>query len=197
MKFEYAEGATPLSPEDLAGLIPTHITTQEQLNEWEHANIVQAEKWAYGRKHRELLSIHFLCFLHKKMFDQSWTWAGKFRTSQTNIGIHWPLITEGLKVLCDDFIYHVANKTFSPDELALRFHHRLVWIHPFPNGNGRHARLMANLLVIHLGQKPFSWGITSRALSLSTAGTLRSKYLSALRKADHGDISPLISFSRS
>lgn len=197
MKFEYAEGATPLSLDDLAGLIPKHVTTQDQLNEWEHANIVQAEKWAYGRKHRELLSIHFLCLLHKKMFDQSWTWAGKFRISQTNIGIFWPQISEHLKILCDDFIFHVANKTFSPDELAIRFHHRLVWIHPFPNGNGRHARLMANLLAIYLGQKPFSWGLSSRALSLSTAGTLRSEYLSALRQSDQGNIAPLIKFSRS
>ncbi len=197
MKFEYADGATPLSLEDIAGLIPKHITTQEQLNEWEYANILRAEKWAYGRKHRDLLSISFLCLLHKKMFDQSWTWAGKFRTSQTNIGISWHNIPEHLKLLCDDFGYHMTHHTFPADELAVRFHHRLVWIHLFPNGNGRHARLMANLLAIHLGQKPLSWGLSSKSSSLIAAGTLRSDYLSALRKADQGDVAPLIKFARS
>ena len=196
MNFEYADGATPLCTEDIAGLLPRHIATQSQLNEWEHANILLAEKWAYARKHRDLLSIPFLCLLHKKMFDQTWSWAGKFRTSQTNIGVEWHQISTTLKLLCDDINYHCINKSYPPDELAVRFHHRLVSIHPFSNGNGRHARIMANLLAIYLGERQFSWGLSSKIASLSTTGILRKQYLEALRKADNGDIAPLLLFAR-
>ena len=162
MKFAYAPGATPLDPEDLKGLIPQHVTTQGQLNEWEATNILAAENWAYARKHRDLVSVSFARLLHKKMFDKTWTWAGTFRTRQTNIGVEWHQISTQLKILCDDFEYHVANHTYPVDEIAVRFHHRLVFINPFPNGNGRHARLMANLIAISLGQKRFTWGLSSR-----------------------------------
>lgn len=197
MKFEYAEGATPLDPEDMKGLIPRHLTTQGQLNEWEQANILIAEKWAYGRKHRDLLTVSFLKSLHKKMFDKSWTWAGEFRTRQTNIGVAWHQIPAQLKLLMDDTIYFCVNRAYSQDEIAVRFHHRLVLIHPFPNGNGRHARLIANLLALQLGEKPFSWGLTSKLATLTTSGNLRTQYLKALRQADQGEISKLLVFARS
>jgi Fic-DOC domain mobile mystery protein B len=197
MNFFYAEGATPLESDDLQGLIPHHITTQEQLNEWEHANIVIAEKWAYARRHRDLLSVSFLRLLHKKMFDKTWNWAGKFRTKQTNIGVTWHHIQAQLKLLCDDFDYYRSINLYTPDELGVRFHHRLVLIHAFPNGNGRHSRLMANLLALNLGQKRFTWGLSNKLATLTTAGELRSSYLTALRKADQGEFASLIAFSRS
>lgn len=197
MSFYDAEGATPLEQDEINGLIPSHITTQEQLNEWEHANILKAEKWAYAHKHRDLLSISFICLLHRKMFDKTWTWAGQFRTRQTNIGVTYHQIPLQLKVLCDDVKYHCLNKTYPDDEIAVRFHHRLVLIHAFPNGNGRHSRLMANLLALQLGQKRFTWGLSSKLASLTTTGTLRSNYLSSLRQADQGNIIPLMDFSRS
>lgn len=197
MSFYDAEGATPLEQDELNGLIPSHITTQENLNEWEHANILTAEKWAYARKHGDLLSISFIRLLHRKMFDQTWEWAGQFRTRQTNIGIVYHQIPSQLQLLCDDVKYHCLSGTYSADEIAVRFHHRLVLIHAFPNGNGRHSRLMANLLALQLGKKRFTWGLSSKLASLTTTGTLRSNYLSALRQADQGNIIPLMDFSRS
>lgn len=196
MEIIYPEGATPLDPNALRGLIPGHITNQGQLDEWEYANILQAEKWAYGRRHRDILTLSFLLLLHKKMFNKTWQWAGELRKSQTNIGVEWHHIPTQIQLLCDDFRYHLANNTYFADELAIRFHHRLVLIHPFTNGNGRHARIMANLLIRSLGKANFSWGLKAKVNALSTSGALRSEYLAALRKADHGDFSSLIRFSR-
>src|SRR5580704_8677314 len=118
MNIIYPEGATPLDKDGINNLIPTHMTNQSQLDEWEHANILEAEKWAYGRKHKEVISPSFLIFLHRKMFCDTWSWAGEFRKSQTNIGVTWHQIQTQLKLLCDDFRYHRDNQTFSSDEFA-------------------------------------------------------------------------------
>lgn len=192
MKIVPPEGATPLEPEELAELIPAHITTQEQLNAWEQANIVSAEQWA--EKKKTIISIDFIKKLHKHMFDQTWRWAGTFRHSGKNIGIDWYLIPEELKKLCSDVQYQIKHKSFSPDEIAVRMHHRLVAIHPFPNGNGRHARLMADLVVMRFGLPRFSWGAHQ---DLSNSSPIRKKYIEALRHADKGDYSDLIVFARS
>lgn len=194
MKFEYPEGATPLDAESQHALIPS-LTTQAELNEFEQVNIGNAVTWAAKNKRLKstLLTIEGLKFLHKKMFDRTWKWAGKFRTSDTNIGTTWSDIPAELKTLCDDTRYWVENGTYPWDELAARFHHRLVAIHPFPNGNGRHARLAANLLLNHNGKKQFSWGVKS----ITAEGEVRTGYLKALREADLGNIKPLIEFARS
>lgn len=192
MKFDYPEGATPLEPEEIADLIPTHITTHEQLNAWEQKNIISAEKWA--RKKKDIISVHFIQQLHKQMFNETWKWAGTFRHSGKNIGVDWYTIPVELKKLCDDVKYQWENKSFSDDEIAVRMHHRLVWIHAFPNGNGRHARLMADLLIMQLGHTRFSWGINQ---DLYKATPIRKQYIDALRLADQGDYSKLINFARS
>ena len=197
MEIIYPDGATPLDPEGIKGLIPTHIINQAQLDEWEYVNILKAEKWAYEKKHKDIFTVSFLMSLHKKMFNDTWSWAGKFRKHQTNIGVEWHQIIIQTKLLCDDFKYHLVNNHFLADELALRFNHRLVLIHPFTNGNGRHARIMANLLAKLQGRPNFSFGLNSKLNSLTTTGKLRTTYLSALRMADQGNFSNLISFSRS
>lgn len=189
--FNYPDGATPLEPEELHDLIPEYINTQSQLNEWEQANIIIAEKWAFKKK--DILSVDFIQKLHKKMFDKTWKWAGQFRRSGKNIGVEWFLISSELKNLCDDVKYQLENKTFNFEEIAIRMHHRLVWIHPFPNGNGRHARLMADLLVVQKGLPRFSWGANE---SLYKSSPVRDKYIEALRLADLGDYSKLLEFSR-
>lgn len=192
MKFDYPEGATPLEAEELLDIIPTHITTQEQLNAWEQKNIVSAEEWARSKKN--IVSVVFIQQLHKHMFDETWKWAGKFRHSEKNIGIAWYMIPVELKKLCDDVTYQFEHQSFSDDEIAIRFHHRLVWIHPFPNGNGRHARLMADLLIMQHRGKRFSWGMNQ---DLSKATPIRKQYIQALRLADHGDYTMLTTFARS
>jgi Fic-DOC domain mobile mystery protein B len=192
MKLDYPPGATPLDADELACLIPKHITTQGQLNEWEQLNILHGEDWA-RRQRREILDEAFVRLLHKQMFGKTWTWAGSFRTSDKNIGIDWRQIGVRLRDLLDDVRYQIDNKTYSPDETAVRFHHRLVAIHPFPNGNGRHARLMADLLVGKLGQPRFTWG----SRSLVEASDTRKRYIAALQAADNRDFAPLMAFARS
>jgi len=157
INLDYPPGATPLDADELASLIPGHITTQGELNEWEQLNIAQGENRA--RKHRkEILNEAFLRQLHKQMFGETWKWAGEFRKTDKNIGVDWHKTGVELKKLLDDVHFQIEHASYPPDEIAVRFHHRLVAIHPFPNGNGRHARLMADLLVERLGQPRFTWG---------------------------------------
>jgi Fic-DOC domain mobile mystery protein B len=195
--LDYPPGATPLDADELASLLPGHITTQGELNEWEQLNILQGEQWA--RKQRKgILSEAFLRQLHKQMFGETWRWAGEFRKSDKNIGIDWLKIGVELKKLLDDVRYQVEHGSFPVDEIAVRFHHRLVAIHPFPNGNGRHARLMADLLIERLGQPRFTWGQRSlNAGNLVNANETRQCYIAALQAADARDIAPLLAFARS
>ncbi len=193
MDLEYPVGATPLDPDDLAGLIPP-LSTQQDLNECEAVNILMAVEWAVNVDWRgRLLHVESMREIHRRMFDQTWKWAGRFRTTEKNIGIASSQIASGLKALLDDVQYWIENETHPFDELAVRFHHRLVLVHPFVNGNGRHARLVADLLAQSRGHEPFSWG----AESLVETGHTRQAYLEALRSADRHDIEPLISFARS
>jgi Fic-DOC domain mobile mystery protein B len=193
MRFTYPEGSTPFSQDDIHNLIPKHITTQSQLDEWEQFNIIDAEKWAFSRARTNLLSIEFTQLLHKKMFNKTWKWAGMFRSYQTNIGVEAYKISIDLKMLCDDVIYQIQNKIFSDDEIAVRFHHRLVFIHPFPNGNGRHARLMTDLLLTKVNKERFTWGRGN----LIIQSEVRKRYINALKKADNFDYTDLINFVRS
>lgn len=192
MKFTYAVGATPIDADEAAGLIPSHIATQSDLNTWEEANILQGAAWAQRQKKRELLKEGFVRELHKQMFNRTWRWAGTFRASNKNIGVDWAHVSVRLNNLLANTQYQMSHAIFDADELAVRFHHQLVWIHPFPNGNGRHARLLADTLVVRLGRKRFSWG----ANSLLTGSVLRQQYLEALRAADTGEYERLLAFAR-
>ena len=187
------DAATPLSPEEKRDLIPSYIAFRSELNLAEQTNIAAGQAWALERRHPDLLSERFIKNLHRRMLGDVWRWAGQFRLSERNIGIdHWE-VPEALRVLCDDTRTWIEHGSYPPDEIALRFHHRLVQIHPFPNGNGRHARLMADLLVAQLGGRPFTWG----SQSLAEPGQVRKLYVEALRHADRHDIKPLLAFARS
>ena len=190
--LEADDAATPLTAEEREGLIPSYITLRHELNEAEQANILEAEQWAFARK-RDVLDEHFLTALHKRMFGWVWRWAGKFRVTERNVGVDPYRIATDLRQLLDDSRYWIAHGTYPPDEICTRFHHRLVAIHPFPNGNGRHARLATDLLLVALGQSRFSWGRTS----LVTSSETRHAYVAALRAADARDIGPLLEFVRS
>ncbi|MBL8552432.1 MAG: mobile mystery protein B [Hyphomonadaceae bacterium] len=186
------DAATPLTPDERAELIPTYIMSRAQLNEAEQIGIADADIWAFGRN-RDVLDQDFLLGLHKRMFGRVWRWAGATRASERNIGVAAYKIGIELRTLLDDVRFWVANGTFPPDEIAVRFHHRLVFIHPFPNGNGRHARLAADLLAVSLERPRFSWGSAS---IVEAAGTRRA-YVAALKAADAHDIGPLLQFARS
>lgn len=186
------EAATPLAPDERRQLIPTYITTRAQLNEAEQIGISEADAWAFARR-RDVLSETFLPGLHRRMFGKVWRWAGTFRSTERNIGVDACRIGIELRTLLDDVRYWIEGQTYAPDEIAVRFHHRLVWIHPFANGNGRHARIAADLLAIALGRPRFAWG----SASLVEAATTRAQYVAALKAADAHDIAPLLAFARS
>jgi len=192
--FDTSDGATPIDPEEAEGLVFTHITTKGELNRWERDNIAEAMAWLDRTRPKDILDEWFIRRLHKKMFGNVWKWAGRFRLSNKNIGVPWAQIPTDTKNLCDSAQAWIEFKTYPDDEIAVRFHHRLVFIHPFPNGNGRHARLMADLLIQNvLHGKPFSWG----AADLVKEGESRKRYISALQAADNFDYGPLLEFSRS
>lgn len=191
---EPPDAATPLHPDEAAGLLPAHVRTQAELNEWEQTNILAGQAWALSRRNRaDPLTEAFVRAVHRRMFDETWRWAGTFRTSDKNIGVDWRQIGVRLKDLLDDTRYWLEHGTYPIDEIATRFHHRLVSIHPFANGNGRHARLITDCLLVRRGRAPFSWGRGD----LVHAGAARDRYLAALRAADRGDIGPLLEFVRS
>lgn len=190
--FEEPDDATPLTPEEQRELIPSHIAYRSELNEAEEENIARAQDWALSRK-RDPLSEKFIKDLHRRMLGDVWRWAGTFRTSERNIGIAHYEIAVAVRQLLDDTKAWMEYKTYSPDEIAVRFHHRLVQVHPFPNGNGRHSRLMADIIVMGFGEERFSWG----SAELGDAGDVRRRYIEALKAADNYDIGPLIEFARS
>jgi Fic-DOC domain mobile mystery protein B len=190
--FQEPDNATPLTPEERAELIPAHIAYRAELNEAEQENIARGQDWALAPK-RDLLSEIFIKVLHHRMLGDVWRWAGKFRTTERNLGIHYFEIAMAVRELLEDAKAWIQYKTYPADEIAVRFHHRLVKIHPFPNGNGRHSRLMADLLVMNLGGERFSWG----SASLQQAGEVRRSYIDALQAADNHDYAPLLGFARS
>ena len=172
--FQEPEDATPLEPQEREGLLQTWITHRRDLNEAEEENIVEGAAWARGRRRlplERMLSEDFMRTLHKRMFGDVWQWAGTFRATERNIGVQAYRIGMELASLLSDIRYWIEHKTFPPDEIAIRFHHRLVAIHPFPNGNGRQARLAADLLIERLGGDPFTWG----GGSLANVGEMRGR----------------------
>ncbi|MGH9502421.1 MAG: mobile mystery protein B [Terriglobales bacterium] len=189
------DGNTPLTPEELADLIP-NLAVREELNEWERENILRARQWALARRNvrsSDPFSEVYIRKLHGRMFDQTWKWAGRYRKTEKTIGVPAGEMLEMLGALLGDARYWKEHNTHPADEIAIRFHHRLALIHLFPNGNGRHARMIADVIALKSGRTVFTWG----GLSLIKPGEAREKYLQAMRAADAGDTVPLIEFSRS
>jgi Fic-DOC domain mobile mystery protein B len=197
LNFDYILGQTPLDEEECEGLKISTITTKGELDEFEQNNIEQAILWTIGRKINveDLLSEAFIKSLHKRMYNLVWKWAGSFRTSEKNIGIESWKITIELRILLDDVKFWIENQSYSEDEITIRFKHRLVSIHCFPNGNGRHSRLMADLIAEKVfNLQVFTWGQSK--FNLSKENDARLKYLKALKDADNGDYTGLLKFSR-
>ena len=190
MRFEYAPGATPIDPDEAKGLIPAHLTLQSELNEYEESNILEATAWLFARRRGDPLDERFIHVVHGRMFNQTWKWAGKSRRTDKNIGVSWFEIPVRLRQMLGDVRAQIEHQAYAPVEIAARFHHRLVAIHVFPNGNGRHARLMADLLLTELAGRRFEWGRGS----LVAANELRARYIATLQAADAGDCQPLLAF---
>ncbi|MEO8681671.1 MAG: mobile mystery protein B [Vicinamibacterales bacterium] len=190
--FEEPDAATPLTAEEKRDLLLSHITYRYELNHAEQENIVRGQAWAFARR-RDLLTDEFVKDLHQRMLGDVWRWAGKFRRSEKNLGLPFFEIPAAVRQLLDDAQAWVDAKAYPADEIAVRFSHKLVQIHPFANGNGRHSRLMADLLVMRLGGERFTWG----SANLAAVGTVRQRYIAAVRAADGHDWAPLLVFARS
>ncbi|MFZ1514256.1 MAG: mobile mystery protein B [Saprospiraceae bacterium] len=196
LDFDSIDGQTPLEEEEKEGLLIPTIATRGELDEFEQQNIEQAVQWTLGRSFKPelIFTEEFIRTVHKRMYADVWAWAGEFRKTNKNIGVDIWQIPSNLKYLLDDAQYWYKNNTYPPDEMAVRFKHRLVSIHCFPNGNGRHSRLMADIIIEKLYKQPvFSWG----AAKLSSEGDSRKAYLKAVKIADQGDYSLLLAFARS
>lgn len=187
MKLEYPLGATPLDPNEFGDLLPKHLLLQSELNEWEEANILKTHLWLARKTSLFSLDSTFCKTLHLRMFNETWKWAGRFRQSDKNIGVDWSSIPVRLHDPFQDVQAQLQYQSFDLEEIATRFHHRLVLIHPFPNGNGRHARLMTDLLLKAHHAPPFSWGATQ----LTAMSDTRIAYIQALRAADKHDYQQL------
>ena len=184
---------TDLTAEERVGLIPTWIVTRDDLNRAERASITDGLRWA-RRGRFDVLNPEALMTLHKRMYGDVWRWAGEARRSERNIGRDdWWALREHLGRLLGNIGAQIDAGARDPDEIAIDFHHQLVAIHVFPNGNGRHARLAADLLAERLGRPPFTWGRSD----LVDVGDARALYVAALKAADAGDLGPLLAFARS
>ncbi len=196
LELDYIDGQTPIEDEEKEGLRISTITTRGELDEFEQQNIEQAIKWTLTRNFRynDIFTEAYIREIHKRMYGDIWDWAGEFRKTNKNIGVDKWQIPMELKILLDDAIYWTEHNTFPPDEIAIRFKHRVVSIHCFPNGNGRHSRLMADIIIEKIFKQPvFTWG----AGSLSKPGDTRADYLKAVKAADKVDYSLLLAFARS
>lgn len=189
--------ATPLDAEEFEGLLPTHLASRAELNQWEALNIASALRWVLARRNPDVLGVKFLRELHRRMFGETWVWAGSFRRSDKSISpFAWHQVPSLMHELVEDTRARrgaSGGSDVERDELAARFHHELVRIHPWPNGNGRHARLATDLLLEQWGRPAFSWG----GADLEIAAAAREPYVAALRSADGGRLDDLIRFARS
>ena len=192
LNLDYPDGATPLSAEVLEGLMPAHIATRGELNAWEARNVLKAEQWLRARRRGDILTPAFVRRLHQRMFDETWRWAGALRKTEKNIGVDPAQIAPGTLDLCEDVKTQLAHNSLPLDEIAARFHHRLASIQPFANGNGRHARLMTDLLLTENGAARFTWGEDA----LIAENEVRARYIAALRAADARDYTLLLAFVR-
>jgi Fic-DOC domain mobile mystery protein B len=196
LDLENTNDQTPLDEEERYGLLIPGIATRAELDEFEQQNIEKAVQWILGRsfKAEGVFTENFVRMVHKRMYGDVWAWAGEFRKTNKNIGIDRWQISAQLKYLLDDAKYWINHNTYPHDEIAVRFKHRMVSIHCFPNGNGRHSRLMADIIIEKLFRQPvFTWG----AASHSGGGDARTVYLKAVKAADRGDYHLLLAFARS
>lgn len=195
LELKYEDGQTPLDEDEKEGILIETITTQQELNEFEQLNIEKAMIWVLESKLKKdkILTEKFIKDLHKRMYSEVWKWAGEFRKSNKNIGIEWTQIGIQLKALMDDTIFWIDNQIYTPEEIAIRFKHRIVAIHCFPNGNGRHSRLMADIIIEKIfGESVFGW----HRSNMVKADDTRKKYIQCLREADNGNINPLVEFAK-
>jgi Fic-DOC domain mobile mystery protein B len=195
LNLEFTDGQTPLDEDDKEGLLIHAIQTKGELDEFEQQNIEKAIEWTLTKKFNaeEILSENFVRTLHRKMYGNVWKWAGEFRRTEKNIGIAPTQIGVSLKQINDNCLYWINNNVYPNNEIAIRYKHEIIRIHCFANGNGRHSRLIADIIINHVFGKPvFTWG----QLSHKDPNESRNSYLKALKQADENNIIPLLEFAK-
>lgn len=193
IKLEEPDGATPLTPDELLGLKVTTISTRGELNQLESENIIQGLTWLSKRPRRvDVLTDDFARDLHRRLYGEVWAWAGQYRLTDKNIGVSVWTISSEMRNCLNDAKMWVERGVYDPLEAAARLHHRLVWIHPFPNGNGRWSRIMADALLERMDDSIFiDW---ANGTDLSVDSRHRQSYIDALRAADRYELDPLVDF---
>jgi Fic-DOC domain mobile mystery protein B len=190
MPVETPSANSVITPEERALLLPS-LSTRAQLNEVERLGINAARVWALRAtvlQRGDLLTEAFSRELHRRMFGGIWRGAGRYRTTGREPGWEPHRIAEGVGMFLDDTDGWLRFSTYPVHEAAVRLHQRLVAIHPWSNGNGRHARLMADVVVASHGEKPLTWGSRDPE-------SARRRYAEALRAAETGDVAPLLQFA--
>jgi Fic-DOC domain mobile mystery protein B len=196
IQYHYISGQTPLDEEEKRDLIPS-VIVREDLDAFEQENILEARKWVMQKSvlvRQDVFSEKFLLNLHKRMYGHVWKWAGHFRKTNKNIGVEYYRIPTELHSLLSDARYWLEHHSYPIAALAVVFHHRLVKIHLFPNGNGRHARMCADIIVARFGGEKLTWGGNS---DLTRPDEIRKRYITALREADNGNYEPILAFGYS
>jgi len=188
MHFEDPDADMPLEADEIKALIPGHITSRAQLNNWQQENILAAKLWGFKGLTKIVITPAFIVKLHEKMFYKTWTWAGKLRQQDNQRGEPWADIAQALTKLSEDSNCWLEEKAYELEELLARLHYRLVAIQAFFDGNGRHGRLLTDLLYYKLARKQFDWGKTLNEKPL----VIRQRYHEALQAAEQGNLSPLL-----
>ncbi len=187
------EGATPI--DDVSGLL-VDITTRGELNDAEGLNILTATDWIDKGRIDDLFTVQFYRELHTKMYDQVWSWAGALR-SQTGQTTHPGSRPEAVDLDLGRVAmeFHCEWEALNDNSHLLpfisRYHHALVLVHPFNNGNGRWSRLAADAVIQRLaGRPPLTWATDTLVVDSDE----RKEYIAALQAADTGDFQPLLDY---
>lgn len=185
------DGSTPLDPDQIRGIKFSHLVNMGELDEVEDLNIQKGLEWLNRQKGDDYLSMEFLCKLHEKLFGDVWKWAGTFRKVEVNLSkIKYYDVGPQLKMFFEDAKLWIEGGRMSWDEISAEMHHRLIAIHPFPNGNGRTTRIYTEYV-----QKRNKQAVTSWKASLNHDPKERRRvYIKSLQQADKGDFRPLIEF---
>ncbi|RLA29618.1 MAG: mobile mystery protein B [Gammaproteobacteria bacterium] len=191
--------ASDVTVHDRSGLLLSSSPppSDEDINQAELVGIVEATDWA-KKTRLSPNEVKFWQRLHAQMFGQVWSWAGEWRQHEPNIGVPPQDIQPDMKNLQDDLAFWLSEKCdMAALELIARFHHRLVYIHPFSNGNGRWGRLITDVLAARvLGMTPLTWARGGHGLR-DIESDERKKYIATIKAADKGEFGPLMEYLKS
>ncbi len=183
-------GETPL--DDISGLKLKHIRTVSGRADVEFENMALAiDKYLTRAPSRRTapFSLRWMLRVHREMFGNVWTWAGKRRTTDgLTLGVPAIRVEIALEELSRDLSLWRDAPIGRQEEAAI-LHHRAVSIHPFLDCNGRWARMLSRIWQLQHTGDYTRWPETELFQGQSS---LRPAYIRALQEADAGDMTALI-----